>query len=347
MKKWTTLVSTGLCAAALIAGNAQAADKELYFYNWSEYIPNEVLEDFTKETGIKVYYSTYESNESMYAKLKTQGSGYDLVVPSTYFVSKMRKEGMLQKIDKSKLPHFKDLDPNYLNKPFDPNNNYSIPYIWGATGIGINADMMNPNELHSWNDFWDEKWQGQLMMMDDSREVFHIALTKLGYSANTTNPDEIKAAYEELKKLLPNILVFNSDFPANPYLAGETSVGMLWNGSAYMAREEGANIQIVWPDKGAIFWMDSLAIPAGAKNVDAAHEMMDFLLRPENAAKIALEIGYPTPVKSAYPLLPKEFANDPNIFPPQEVMDSGEWQDEVGEASALYDEYFQRLKVDM
>ncbi len=200
MKKWTTLVSTGLCAAALIAGNAQAADKELYFYNWSEYIPNEVLEDFTKETGIKVYYSTYESNESMYAKLKTQGSGYDLVVPSTYFVSKMRKEGMLQKIDKSKLPHFKDLDPNYLNKPFDPSNNYSIPYIWGATGIGVNADMMNPNELHSWNDFWDEKWQGQLMMMDDSREVFHIALTKLGYSANTTNPEEIKAAYEELKK---------------------------------------------------------------------------------------------------------------------------------------------------
>jgi len=277
MKKWTTLVSTGLCAAALIAGSVQAANKELYFYNWSEYIPNEVLEDFTKETGIKVYYSTYESNESMYAKLKTQGSGYDLVVPSTYFVSKMRKEGMLQKIDKSKLPHFKDLDPNYLNKPFDPNNNYSIPYIWGATGIGVNADMMNPNELHSWNNFWDEKWQGQLMMMDDSREVFHIALTKLGYSANTTNPDEIKAAYEELKKLLPNILVFNSDFPANPYLAGETSVGMLWNGSAYMAREEGANIQIVWPDKGAIFWMDSLAIPAGAKNVDAAYEMMDFL----------------------------------------------------------------------
>ncbi|MDD9194670.1 extracellular solute-binding protein [Aliivibrio sp. S3MY1] len=347
MKKWTTLVSTGLCAAALIAGNVQAADKELYFYNWSEYIPNEVLEDFTKETGIKVYYSTYESNESMYAKLKTQGSGYDLIVPSTYFVSKMRKEGMLQKIDKIKLAHFKDLDPNYLNKPFDPNNNYSIPYIWGATGIGVNADIMNPNDLHSWNNFWDEKWQGQLMMMDDSREVFHIALTKLGYSANTTNPDEIKAAYEELKKLMPNVLVFNSDFPANPYLAGETSVGMLWNGSAYMAREEGANIQIVWPDKGTIFWMDSLAIPARAKNVDAAHQMMDFLLRPENAAKIALEIGYPTPVKSAYPLLPKSFANDPNIFPPQEVMDSGEWQDEVGEASTLYDEYFQRLKVDM
>lgn len=127
------LYAGALCAATLFSVHATAEEQELYFYNWSEYIPSEVLEDFTKETGIKVIYSTYESNESMYAKLKTQGSGYDLVVPSTYFVSKMRKEGMLQTIDKSKLPHFNDLDPNYLNKPFDPNNNYSIPYIWGVS----------------------------------------------------------------------------------------------------------------------------------------------------------------------------------------------------------------------
>lgn len=339
------LYAGALCAATLFTTNAMAEDQELYFYNWSEYIPNEVLEDFTKETGIKVIYSTYESNESMYAKLKTQGSGYDLVVPSTYFVSKMRKEGMLREIDKSKLSHFADLDPNYLNKPFDPDNKYSIPYIWGATGIGINTDMLDKSSVKNWGDLWDAKWEGQLMMMDDAREVFHIALTKQGYSPNTTDPKEIEAAYHELKKLMPNVLVFNSDFPANPYLAGEVSLGMLWNGSAYMAREEGAPIEIIWPEKGTIFWMDSLAIPAGAKNVEAAHKMIDFLLRPENAAKIALEIGYPTPVKTAYKLLPAEFANDPNVFPPQSVMDSGVWQDEVGEAAALYEEYFQKLKV--
>jgi spermidine/putrescine transport system substrate-binding protein len=340
------LYAGALCAATLFTTPAFAANEELYFYNWSEYIPSEVLEDFTKETGIKVIYSTYESNESMYAKLKTQGSGYDLVVPSTYFVSKMRKEGMLQEIDKEKLAHYQDLDPNYLDKPFDPDNKFSIPYIWGATGIGINTDMLDRSAVSSWGDLWDPQWDGQLMMMDDSREVFHIALTKLGYSPNTTNPDEIKAAYEELRKLVPNVLVFNSDFPANPYLAGEVSLGMLWNGSAYMARQEGASIEIVWPEKGTIFWMDSLAIPSGAKNTEAAHKMIDFLLRPENAAKIAVEIGYPTPVKTAYPLLPKEFAEDPNVFPPQKVMDSGTWQDEVGEAGALYEEYFQKLKVD-
>ncbi len=337
------LFASALCAAALFTTNAMAKDQELYFYNWSEYIPSEVLEDFTKETGIKVIYSTYESNESMYAKLKTQGAGYDLVVPSTYFVSKMRKEGMLQEIDHSKLSHFKDLDPNYLNKPFDPGNKFSIPYIWGATGIGINTDMLDKKSLKNWGDLWDAKWAGQLMLMDDAREVFHIALSKLGYSPNTPNPKEIKAAYRELKKLMPNVLVFNSDFPANPYLAGEVSLGMLWNGSAYMARQEGAPIQIIWPEKGTIFWRDRSAIPAGAKNIAAAHKMIDFLLRPENAAKIALEIGYPTPVKTAHDLLPKEFANDPSIYPPQSVIDNGEWQDEVGEASALDVGDFQNL----
>ncbi|KOO09864.1 spermidine/putrescine ABC transporter substrate-binding protein, partial [Vibrio xuii] len=123
----------------------------------------------------------------------------------------------------------------------------------------------------------------------------------------------------ELKKLMPNVLVFNSAFPAHPYLAGEVSLGMLWNGSAYMARQEGASIDIIWPEKGAIFWMDSISIPAEAKNVEAAHKMIDFLLRPENAAKIALEIGYPTPVASAMKLFPAEFVNDPSIFPPQAV----------------------------
>ncbi len=344
MKK-SNLYAGVLCAATLFTTQALANDTELYFYNWSEYIPGEILQEFTRETGIRVIYSTYESNETMYARLKTQGSGYDLVVPSTYFVSKMRKEGMLQPIDKDKLSHFDDLDPNFMNKPFDPENRYSIPYIWGATGIGVNTDMLDKSTLTNWSDLWDAKWRGQLMLMDDAREVFHIALSKLGYSANTTDPKEIEEAYHELTKLMPNVLVFNSDFPANPFLAGEVSLGMLWNGSAYMARQEGANVEIAWPETGAIFWMDSISIPSGAKNIDAAHQMIDFLLRPENAARIALEIGYPTPVKTAHKLLPPEFVNDPNIFPPQSVMDSGEWQDDVGEASILYSNYFQRLKV--
>ncbi len=333
-----------LCAATLFSASSMAADKTLYFYNWSEYVPEQVLQDFTKETGIKVIYSTYESNEIMYSKLKTQGSGYDLIVPSTYFVSKMRKEGMLHKIDKHKLTHFKDIDPQYLNKPFDPNNNYSIPYVWGATGIGINTDMLDASGIKNWADLWDPKWRGQLMLMDDAREVFHIALIKLGYSPNTTNETEIKTAYAELQKLMPNVLVFNSDNPAMPYLSGEVSLGMLWNGSAYVAADQNPHIKMIWPEKGTILWMDNLSIPSGAKHLDAAYKMIDFLLRPENAAKIALQVGYPTPVKSAYPLLPKSFMENRNIFPPESAMKNGVWQDDVGDKAMTYANDFMELK---
>lgn len=343
MRKLPKTLSCMLLLAAFTPFS-HSAEQTLHFYNWSEYVPASILADFTEETGIKVIYTTYDSNETMYSTLKAEKQHYDLVVPSSYFVSKMRKEGLLQPLDRSKLSHFQDLDPAYLNKPFDPENRYSIPYVLGATGIGINADMLDPASVKNWNDFWDTKWEGQLMVIDDARELFHIALIRLGYSVNTTDPDKIKAAYEELQMLKSNILVFNSDFPANPYLSGEVSLGMLWNGSAYMARSEGANIQIIWPEKGTIFWMDSLAIPANAKHTDAAHKMIDFLLRPDIAARIAQEIGYPTPVRSAYPLLPKAFKEDPSVFPPRQVLQSGYWQDDVGEANKLYEEYFQKIK---
>lgn len=326
--------------------SAWAEDRVLYFYNWSEYIPTDILAEFTDQTGIKVIYATYESNEALYAKLKTHPEGYDLIVPSTYYISKMRQEDMIQKLDKQKITHFSDLDPKFLGKEFDPNNDYSIPYVWGATGIGVNTDFYNKDIVSSWADLWSINWENQLMMLDDSREFFHLALKKLGYSANTTNPDEIQAAYEELKLLMPNVLVFNSDFPANPYIAGETSLGMIWNGAAYAARQEGISLEVIWPTDGAIFWMDSLAIPKNAKNIDEAYEMINFLLRPENAARITEEIGYPTPVLSAYALMPKEFINDPNVFPPQDVIENGQWQNDVGEASRLYEELFQKLKVE-
>ncbi|PZQ28010.1 MAG: spermidine/putrescine ABC transporter substrate-binding protein PotD, partial [Serratia marcescens] len=230
MKKWSHLLAAGMMALSICSANASDG-KTLYFYNWTEYVPPGLLEQFTKETGIKVIYSTYESNESMYAKLKTYKDGaYDLVVPSTYFIAKMSKEGMLQKIDKSKLSHFKDLDPTLLNKPFDPNNDYSIPYIWGATAIGVNSDEQDPSTVTAWADLWQPQYKGRLLLTDDAREVFQMALLKLGYSGNTTDPKEIEAAYHELQKLMPNVLAFNSDNPGNPFMEGEVNVGMVWNG---------------------------------------------------------------------------------------------------------------------
>ncbi|MCC4798243.1 spermidine/putrescine ABC transporter substrate-binding protein PotD [Enterovibrio norvegicus] len=341
MKKWSAILASAACAVAMFTTPAKAENDQLIFANWGPYLSTELLEQFTRETGIKVIYSTYESNETLYAKMKTHPEGYDLVVPSTYFVAKMRDEGMLQKLDLSKLNNFNELDKNYLDKPFDPNNDYSIPHVIAMTGLAVNTDMYNPDDFTSWADLWNPELEGQIMLMDDTREVFHIALRKLGYSGNSTDPQQIDEAYEELKKLMPNVLVFNSDNPANPYMSGEVGLGMLWNGSAAAAQREGLPIELVWPKEGGIFWVDSLSIPKNAKNVEAAHKMIDFLLRPEVAAKISADTGYLTAVEKSN----SAYKDNPALFPPQDDLDRGEWQDAVGELTEKYENYFLRLKT--
>ncbi|MGF1704497.1 extracellular solute-binding protein [Enterovibrio baiacu] len=341
MKKWSAILASAACAVAMFTTPAKAENDQLIFANWGPYLSTELLEQFTRETGIKVIYSTYESNETLYAKMKTHPEGYDLVVPSTYFVAKMRDEGMLQKLDLSKLNNFNELDKNYLDKPFDPNNDYSIPHVIAMTGLAVNTDMYNPDDFTSWADLWSPELEGQIMLMDDTREVFHIALRKLGYSGNSTDPKQIDEAYEELKKLMPNVLVFNSDNPANPYMSGEVGLGMLWNGSAAAAQREGLPIELVWPKEGGIFWVDSLSIPKNAKNVEAAHKMIDFLLRPEVAAKISADTGYLTAVEKSN----SAYKDNPTLFPPQEDLDRGEWQDAVGDLTEKYENYFLRLKT--
>lgn len=345
MNKWLkTMLSAGIM---LLTASTHASHSDvIYFYNWSEYVPPGLLEQFTKETGIRVIYSTYESNETLYAKLKTYpDGGYDLITPSTYFIKKMAKEGMLQKIDHNKLSNYQHLDPALLHQPFDPENQYSIPYFWGASAIGINSDAIKTDEIKKWADLWRDEYKDRLLLLDDTREVFAIALHKLGYSGNTTNPTEIEEAYNELKKLIPNVRAFNSDSPANPFIEGEVDIGMIWNGSAYIARKEGVPMHFIWPEEGAIFWMDSLSIPANAKNVEGALKLIDFLLRPEIAAKISLEVGYPTPNLTARQLLPKEIANDKSLYPDAAILNKGEWQDDVGQLSEIYEKYYQRLKT--
>ncbi|ADD79472.1 extracellular solute-binding protein [Candidatus Riesia pediculicola] len=320
----------------------------LYFYNWSEYTPSWLLNQFTKETGIKVICSTYESNESMYSKLKANfQESYDIIVPSSYFIEKMKQEGMLQKIDKTKLKHFHNLDPKWLKKSFDPENDYSIPYIWGATGIGVNKKLLSSkSNISSWSDLWKPEFKGSVLLIDDAREIFQMTLIKLGYSGNTKDSNLIRIAYEELRKLMPNVTAFNSDNPAMPFLQGEADLGMLWNGSSFVAKRMGFPIDFVWPKEGGIFWMDNLAIPSNAKNVEGAIKLIDFLLRPEIAAEVSKQIGYPTPNLGAKKLLPKSITNDKTLYPDEDVIKKGEWQKNVEKSNILYEKYFQKLKIE-
>lgn len=338
------LAATVVC----IAPQLRAAEEKrvVNFYNWSEYIPAGVLKTFTRETGIKVNYSTFDSNEVLYSKLKTlKGKGYDLIVPSTYLVSRMRGEGMLQKLDKSLIPNFKNLDPKLLDAPFDPGNEYSIPYLWGTTGIVYNTKLLPDAGLKSWNDLWKPGYRSSLLVLDDVRDVFAMALKILGYSINDTDEAHIREAYMKLKELLPNIKVFNSETPKVFLIGEEVSAGMTWNGEAFKANRENPHISYVYPEEGSLMWVDSLAIPVGAKNTENAYLLMDFLLRPDIAKTIGEELGYATPNLEGFKLLPEKTRSNRMIYPSEEDLKKAEMQVDVGEAITIYEKYWSMLKV--
>lgn len=363
MKKFAGLFTASMIAVALTGCNdkenkqtqttpeapkAEApANDTVYLYTWTEYVPDGLLDDFTKETGIKVIVSSLESNETMYAKLKTQGAsgGYDVIAPSNYFVSKMAREGMLAELDHNQLPVIKELDPDWLNKPYDKGNKYSLPQLLGAPGIAFNTNTYKGSDFTSWGDFWKPEFTNKVQLLDDAREVFNIALLKIGQDPNTQDPAIIKQAYEELLKLRPNVLSFNSDNPANSFISSEVEVGQLWNGSVRIAKKEQAPLNMVFPKEGPVLWVDNLAITSTSKNPAGAHKLINYLLGAKAAEKLTLAIGYPTANLEAKKVLPKEITEDPSIYPTAEVLKNSHWQDDVGDAIQYYEQYYQELKA--
>ncbi|PKZ69799.1 spermidine/putrescine ABC transporter substrate-binding protein [Moraxella osloensis] len=338
-------------ATSAAAPTANQGSKVVNVYNWTEYISDQVLKDFTAETGIEVIYSTFDSNEAMYAKLKLMnGSGeYDVAFPGTDFVDKMRKEGMLELLDHAKLTNFGNLGKTFINTPFDPENKFSIPYLWGSSGIAVNTKRIAKASLSSWNDLWKPEYKGRVMLMNDIRDVFTMSLLTLGYNGSTKNPEAIKQAYEKLTKLMPNVRTFNSDAPRMPFMEGETYLGLAWNGEVIMAQDQGMpELDFVYPKEGAIMWMDNMVIPKNAKNNDNAHKFIDFILRPKYAAMISEEIGYGSPNEAAKKEMPPELANNPIVYPPADLLKHAMFREDVGdEIMALYQQYWDRLKVDM
>jgi spermidine/putrescine transport system substrate-binding protein len=342
---FSKLLKTTLISSLILFSSSIFAEK-LYIYNWTEYIPNSLLQKFTKETGIEVVYSTFESNEEMYSKMKlTNGGGYDLIFPSSYYIEKMAKEGMLAKLDKTKLVNFAQITPSLLNKNFDPENQYSLPYVYGLTGIGINSAEIDPKAVTSWADLWNSKYKGKILLTADSREVFHIALLLKGFSPNTTENKEIESAYHLLQKLIPNVQSFNSDSPDVPYVQGEVSLGMIWNGSAFRAHKENPDIQFIYPREGVIIWMDNYAIPKNAEHKEAAYKFIDFMLRPESAKEVIETMGFSMPNEGVKALLEPTDVNDLTLFPPQEQIEKGVFQEDVGDAIDIYEKYWHLLKT--
>jgi len=336
-----------LALCLLLASQALAASKELYVYNWSEYMPDSVLEDFTKETGIKVVMSTYDSNEALYAKIKmVDAKGYDLIVPSTDFVARMRKEGLLAPLDKSKLANLGNLDPKLMNRPFDPDNTYSVPYMWGSTAIAVNTKDPAAASVSTFADLWKPELKGKLLLPNDMRGVLGMGLKRLGLSLNETDPAKVGQACDLLMPLMASVRVFDSDSPKQALLNNEVQVAVLWNGEAFIAAGENPDIRYVYPKEGFSLWVDNLCIPKNASNVENAHIFIDYLLRPEVAAFICQEMGYSTPNLAAKAILPEDVRTNAIVYPSSEDMDRGEFETDLGPAVKAYEECWMRLKTE-
>lgn len=327
---------------------AAQAERVVNVYNWSNYMPQAVLTEFTKQTGIRVNYAQYDSNETMYAKLKgNPGVGYDVIFPSSYYIEKMAKEGMLLPLNKKQIPNISQMHPGLLEQPFDPKNKYSLPYVWGATGIVYNDQYHNPKSLHNWSDLWNPKYKNQLLLLNDDREVFAIALMHLGYSINDTNPAHIKQAYELLKKLMPNVRVINTISANNLFLDEDVTLGMNWNGNTYQIMKENPHIHFIYPDKHFVMWIDCVAVPAGAPHPDAAMAFINFIINAKISAQISNIIGFSPPSRAALNLLPKKSRDNPTFNPSPQALERAEMQRSVGHAIRWYTYYWERLKLNV
>lgn len=324
-----------------------AQEKILNIYAWSGEIPDSIIRQFENETGIKVNFSTYENNEIMYAKLRSsKTSAYDLIVPSGYYVDRMRRQNMLEKLDKNKINLWSNINPDFENPTYDPQCQHSVPFIWGVTGIFVNQQYFDPKTLQRWTDLWDERFKNQLMLLEDMREAFSIALLSLGHSINDQNSTHLYAAFLKLKALMKNIKVFSTDTVVSIIIDEDATVGIAWNGDAFKASQDNPNIKFVFPKEGVIIWVENFAIPRTAPHKDAAYAFINFILRADIAKKIALYTSYATANITAQKLLPTNIRNNSTVYPPKEILRRGEYQLDLNDKTlALLEKYWEELKM--
>lgn len=326
-------------------GAVQAAGLNLYL--WAGQIPNELVHQFTQETGISVNISSYDSNEIMYAKLKAApNAGYDIVSPSTYFVQKLNHSQLLMPLNKHLIPNFKNLDKTFLDQDYDPGNRFSLPLQWGATGIFVNQRLRPDAKIQHWADLWQPRFKHQLALLDDVREVFAIGLLKCGYSPNDENPSHIKHAFHELKKLRKNIKLYNSNASVALMTDEDVTIGMTWNGFVAKANLENPSINFIYPKDGFALWIDNLAILSTAPHPEAAHAFINFMLRPDISARMMELEFFPVPNTAAIAKLPPQLRQNPILFPPPEILANGTILLDISpETMRILEQDWQRLRI--
>lgn len=353
-------IALAAVAAAILAlsgcGGAKAENKVLYIYNWTYYIPDDVVQDFQKEFSCKVVYDVFSSNEDMFAKIKAGGSGYDVVFPGADFVSIMIKEGMLEPLDPEKIPNLKNLDPAVTSRmSFDPGSTlpydaanptskaavrYSVPYFMGATGVVVNKKIAGDFE-RSWNIFERSDLKKKMTLLDDPRETIGAALKYLGYSVNSVDTGELAKAEAQVKKWLENVLRFDSESFGKGYATGEYAIVHGWAENVFLELDDAlkADAEFFIPREGGVAYMDCMAILKGSKNKDLAHAFINYIQRPDIYARIASYLALPSVNAPARALLTEK----PNYT--EADLARSELKLDIGEAISLYSDAWKRLRL--
>ncbi len=312
-------------------------ETELNIYNWSDYIAEDTVANFTKETGIKVKYDTYESNEELLAKLQVGASGYDIVVPTGYIVSVLMAQNLLEPLVKKYLTNWKNVAPLFINPEFDPGNTFGVPWQWGTTGFAYRSDKIVPAP-DGWGVFLDAKYKHKMTMLNDERDVIGAWLKYRGKSLSSGDAADLAQAKIDAIAAKANLKAFISAEVKGQLVSGDVWAAQLWNGDTAQATKEEAKIAYCLPKEGAAFWTDSLVIPKGAPHKRAAHAFMDYILRPDVATTISDFTGYGTPNAEAVSKLAV-----PVPYPTEEELKRLEIQKDLGKAAQAWDQLWTEI----
>lgn len=323
-----------------------AGDKLISFYNWGDYIDPDIISQFEEESGYRVIYETFDSNEAMFAKVQQGGTTYDIIVPSEYMIESMIEENMLQPLNYDLLPNFKNIDDRFKDLAFDPQNKYSIPYFWGTLGIVYNPDEIG-FEIEKWDDLWDESLRNKILLIDGAREVMGIGLQSLGFSLNETDDTALAVATAKMKALMPNVIALAADEIKMHLVQNEAPIGVTFSGEAATAMEDNEDLVYVVPAEGSNMWFDNIVIPVNAKNSEGAHALIDYLMRPDIAAQNAEYIGYATPNREAMALLDPEITEDEAFYPSDDLIAHLEVYADLGKQKKIqFNDLFLEIKME-
>ena len=331
---------------SLKTGTGVSSSKVLNLYNWGDYIDPALLKKFTKETGYKVSYETFDSNEAMYTKIKQGGTSYDLAVPSDYMIQKMKRENLLLPIDHNKLTGMNNYDKRFLNQAFDKNNHYSLPYFWGTLGIIYNDQYVKAKDVQHWDDLWSPRFKNQIMLVDSARDALAIALITQNRSVNDKSRADLARAQAKLRQLMPNVKAIVAD-EIKMYMAqNEASIAVTYSGEASEALSNNKHLHYVVPSEGSNLWFDNIVMPKTAKHKAAAYAFLNFISEPKNAAQNAEYIGYATPNKAALALLPRAIRDDKQFYPDNQTVSRLQVYDDLGQLwTERYNDAFLEFKM--